>query len=71
MSEKQLYRTTVSFTVEVEADTEEQADRQLHNLIDQLAHTKTDLIWEDVEWEHEATIEYDTDYSGNLPKDEV
>jgi hypothetical protein len=71
MSEKQLYRTTVSFTVEVEADTEEQADRQLHNLIDQLAHTETDLIWENVEWEHEATIEYDTDYSGNLPKDEA
>jgi len=71
MNKKQIYRTTVFFVTHIEADNIEEADEQLNYLIDQLGSVPTDLSWDEVEWDHEPTIDYDTDYSGNLPKDEV
>jgi hypothetical protein len=71
MNKKQIYRTTISFEVEIEVDDLDEADEQVNNLIDQLTTAKTDLVWDIVEWDHEPIIDYDTDYSGNLPKDEV
>jgi hypothetical protein len=71
MNKKQIYRTTISFEVEIEADDLDKADEQVNTLINQLTTAKTDLVWDCVNWDHEPTIDYDTDYSGNLPKDEV
>jgi len=72
MNKKQMYRAYVTVVVDnVCADSEQEADEQIELLIDQVGVVQTDLEWQEVDWVLEPIIEYTTDYSGNLPKDEV
>lgn len=69
---KQMYRANLTIFVDgIYADTAEEADEQIHKLIDKLGAVKTKLEWQEVDWELEEVIDYDTDYSGDLPKDIV
>jgi hypothetical protein len=72
MNKKQMYRAYVTVLVDgVCADSEQEADEQIQLLIDQVGVVQTDLEWQEVDWTLEEVFEYDTDYSGNLPKDEI
>jgi hypothetical protein len=46
-----LNRVRVMLFTDVEATTHEQIDEAIHNLIDQLGKTETDLAWDDVDWD--------------------
>lgn len=62
MNKKQMYRAELTILVDgIEADTPEEADDQIHALIDQLGVVKTDLDWQEVDWELEETIVQEID----------
>jgi hypothetical protein len=46
-----LNTVRVSFYTNVEATDYAQIEEAIHNLLDQLAETKTDLAWDDVDWD--------------------
>jgi hypothetical protein len=72
MGKKQMYRADVTIMVDgIWADTGEEADDLINTMLDQLEIVNTDLEWQVIDWKLDPTIEHDTDYSGNLPKDKV
>jgi len=57
MAMQQMYRAEVTILVDgIYADTQEEADGQIHKLLDQLGAVSTDLEWQEVDWKLEETI---------------
>lgn len=52
MAKKKLYEVRVSFYAQVEAKSVEEADEQVHELMDTLGAVQTKVPWDDVTWEH-------------------
>jgi hypothetical protein len=46
-----LNTVRISFYTDVEATDYAQIEEAIHNLLDQLAKTQTDLAWDDVDWQ--------------------
>lgn len=53
------YFANVRFnTIEFEADSEEQANQMLHQLIDELGDVDTVIGWDDVDWDIYSEEDY-------------
>ena len=46
------YEVRVSFYAQVDADSLEEADEKIHELMDTLGAVETEVPWDDVTWEH-------------------
>jgi hypothetical protein len=53
------------------ADTEEEADKQIEQLLERLEKVKTKFDLQGVDWKLEPTIVDPTEYHNDLPKDEL
>lgn len=47
-----IYEARVSFYAQIEADSQEQADEQVNELMDTLGAVQTNVPWDDVTWDY-------------------